>query len=593
MKSRDIIICLIATLIALAALITAGSQLDYINSQRKKMNLVRNEPLENAPPSLAFATVAMGAFRGLIVDVLWLRAENLKQQGQFFDAKQLAEWIVTLQPRLTKVWEFHAWNMAYNISASIPASQPDQRWHWIKNGYELLRDKGIVSNPTDIGLYRELANIFQHKIGGITDDANKYYKLYFARTMQPLLGAANEEYFQKLADAPTTMTEVLKDPNIVQFIKALKPTDKAFADTENLAASYLALRGNPLKYKPESFDVIDQYRGTETLEKFDIFAKAYQLRNVWKLDPKLMQQINKTYGPIDFKDPNHHLPLDWRLSNTHAIYWAVKGLQLGSQQDFEIQEANTDRIVSFALKSLYENGRLFIYKLSPQEQQDNTRPDRRPVFKETIFLRQDYRMFQPMNNSVMAIIEKYKEKELGTYEAMKIGHRNYLKSAVQEFYLAGLEEQAAKIYNEIRKMYPSEDYKVDLATFMRNRIREELQGLEITNTKAIVSPMLKNSYFLYALRQDDEAAKREEMAEEIYRIYVSGYEDEKHRIGLPSMDKLRYLALRDFLTSPFYPAEMRMSLMARIQIEKPQLYKILQKQENLFFEENKDLKSQP
>ncbi|MCK5473490.1 MAG: hypothetical protein KAI59_05610, partial [Planctomycetes bacterium] len=191
MKNKDRIICCVCIFLAIAALIAAGTQLDFINSQRYKMRLISNEPLENAPPSLAFATVAMGAFRGLVVDVLWIRADKLKQEGQFFDAKQLAEWITTLQPRFAEVWEFQAWNMAYNISVAIPATQPDQRWQWVKNGYELIRDQGIELNPKSILLYQELARIFQNKIGGISDDAHKYYKLQLAWAMGPLLGSAD------------------------------------------------------------------------------------------------------------------------------------------------------------------------------------------------------------------------------------------------------------------------------------------------------------------------------------------------------------------------------------------------------------------
>ncbi len=143
------------------------------------------------PPSLAFATVAMGAFRGLVVDILWMRADKLKEEGQFFDARQLAEWITKLQPRFAAVWEFHAWNMAYNISVAIPATQPEQRWRWVKNGYELLRDEGIPLNPKSIQLYRELARIFQHKLGGVSDDCQEYYKLQFAEEIGPLLESSD------------------------------------------------------------------------------------------------------------------------------------------------------------------------------------------------------------------------------------------------------------------------------------------------------------------------------------------------------------------------------------------------------------------
>jgi len=237
MRLRNTIICLVCIVLAAALLITAGMQLDYINSQRQKMRLISNEPLENAPPSLAFATVAMGAFRGLVVDILWLRADRLKEQGQFFDAKQLAEWITTLQPRFASVWEFQGWNMAYNISVAIPASQPQERWRWVKNGYELLRDRGIPLNPKSIGLYRELARIFQDKIGSVRDDVHKYYKLQLATGMEPLLGPADNQYFKALAEAPTDWQQIIKDANVVPIITALKTADKAFADDDEFVST--------------------------------------------------------------------------------------------------------------------------------------------------------------------------------------------------------------------------------------------------------------------------------------------------------------------------------------------------------------------
>ena len=275
MRLRDAIIWFACVIFAVALLIIAGTQLDFINSQRKQMKLISNEPLENAPPSLAFATVAMGAFRGLVVDVLWLRADRLKEQGQFFDAKQLAEWISILQPRFPSVWEFHAWNMAYNISVTIPATQPDQRWHWVKNGYELLRDRGIPLNPKAILLYRELARIFQHKIGSVSDDVHKYYKLQLAMAMEPLLGPADNQYFEALAEAPADWQQIIKDADMAALITALKAADEMFTDDDEFVNNYLSLRQKPSRFNPKAFNVIDDFRGTKALEKFDIFAKAY------------------------------------------------------------------------------------------------------------------------------------------------------------------------------------------------------------------------------------------------------------------------------------------------------------------------------
>ena len=156
MRLRDIIICLVCFFGAILLLVASSSRLERIHQMRKEMGFISTEP-EDVPPSLAFVAVGMGAFRGLVVDILWIRADAMKEQGQFFDAKQLADWITVLQPRFPMVWDFQAWNMAYNISVAMPASQWQERWKWVRNGYELLRDKGIEKNPDSIILYRSLA----------------------------------------------------------------------------------------------------------------------------------------------------------------------------------------------------------------------------------------------------------------------------------------------------------------------------------------------------------------------------------------------------------------------------------------------------
>ena len=567
MHLRDTIIWSVCITLAVALLITAGMQLDYINSERYQMKLIINKPLENAPPSLAFATVAMGAFRGLVVDILWLRADRLKEQGQFFDAKQIAEWITTLQPRFASVWEFHGWNMAYNISVAIPASQPQERWRWVKNGYELLRDEGIVLNPKSMPLYRELARIFQHKIGGVTDEAHKYYKLQLATSMEALLGPADTEFFKVLAEAPEQLEEIIKDPNIAQFISALKDADKTFNDDDGSVSNYLTLRQNPKMFKSEAFKVIDIFRGTKALKKFDIFAKAYQLRNVWKLDPVLMQEINQTYGPANWDDPNNHLPLDWRHPDTHAIYWAVLGLKTAGKEEFSVGEANTDRTVGHSLQNLFYGGKIFIYDIFPDP---NVNPADQQMTKE-VFLRPDLRMFESCNNARLAVLEKYEPiASGGTFKSLQDGHRNVLRNAVLLFYQAGHYEQARKVYNQLRELYPRDEVNVPLVQFARNYLFGKLENIGLNDAKRSIQMLLRESYFRYALRDDDEAFGREKMAEELHKHYQSAYLDE-NRINLPDFKLLRYFALLDFFNDYRYPLNLRQSLLGRIKVERPDL----------------------
>ena len=164
-------------------------------------------------------------------------------------------------------------------------------------------------------------------------------------------------------------------PNIAPFIAALKAADKNFEDDSRFVGNYLSLRQNPARFDPAAFKVIDRFRGTKALEKFDVFAKAWQLRNVWKLDPVLMLELNRTYGPTDFNDPNKHFPLDWRHPDVHAIYWAVQGLRVAGKKDvvkmgkgeYPVDEINTDRVVAHSLQNLFRYGKIFIYDVN-----DNT-----------------------------------------------------------------------------------------------------------------------------------------------------------------------------------------------------------------------------
>ena len=141
----------------------------HLNQQRETLGLTRGvAALENAPPVLMFTTVALGGFRGLIANALWIRANDMQESGKYFEMVQLADWITKLQPTIVTVWVHQAWNMAYNITVKFPDHK--DRWTWVKRAIELLRDNAIKYNPKEPLLYRELGWIFQHKMGHYMDD---------------------------------------------------------------------------------------------------------------------------------------------------------------------------------------------------------------------------------------------------------------------------------------------------------------------------------------------------------------------------------------------------------------------------------------
>src|SRR6266436_1257939 len=250
----------VCLLVLAAALLTGASRVQLqLNRDRERLGLTRIEPLENAPPVLAFTTVALGGFRGLISNALWMRASDLQEEDKFFEMAQLADWITKLEPHFVQVWLVQAWNMAYNISVKFK-DYPD-RWRWVSRGLELLRDQGLHYNPDETLIYRELAWFFQHKLGQNLDDANMYYKQQWANEMAAV--------FDK------------KKPDLEELIHPQTDDQKA--------------------------------RRRLLIEKY-------------KMDPDFMKNVNERYGP-----------LEWRLPEAHAIYWAAEGLESAKEHPTKIK----------------------------------------------------------------------------------------------------------------------------------------------------------------------------------------------------------------------------------------------------------------
>jgi len=222
---------ILSLLLAAVLVFGAGQVQKSLNVDRDRLGLTHTAVLENAPPMLAFTTVALGGFRGLISNFLWMRASDLQQDDKFFEASQLATWITSLEPHFSQVWVFQGWNMAYNISVKFKENAPGDytdRWRWVQRGVELMRDEGLKYNPDDVLIFRELAWQFQHKIGANLDDANMFYKMKWAGEMADLFGPKGTNYISLITpqtDLDRTNAAIVRekfklDPEFIKVVDA-------------------------------------------------------------------------------------------------------------------------------------------------------------------------------------------------------------------------------------------------------------------------------------------------------------------------------------------------------------------------------------
>ena len=137
---------------------------ERINRLRVEENIVEVEVFEATTPTDVWGTLLLGGFRGIAVNIVWVRAMRLQWiEKEFFELVALYEIIQALQPRFPLVWSFSAWNMAYNIAALVDT--PEEEWKWIQAGISDLKE-GIKRNPRSFRLPLELGLIYLCPLGG-------------------------------------------------------------------------------------------------------------------------------------------------------------------------------------------------------------------------------------------------------------------------------------------------------------------------------------------------------------------------------------------------------------------------------------------
>jgi hypothetical protein len=441
-------------LAVLAAVLFCGSSQmqGRLNADRQAYGFTRLTVLSNAPPILAFTTVALGGFRGLISNALWMRASELQEEERYFEMVQLSDWITTLEPHFTEVWTMQAWNMAYNIS--VKCKDFEERWKWVKRGLDLLH-KGLKANPGEANIYRELSWIFRHKIGQNLDDAHILYKIRWAQQMQNVLGG---------------------HPDFAALIHPRTPEER---------------------------------------------ERARILREDYQMDPAIIQEIDTTFGP-----------LDWRLPDAHAIYWAQMGVRNGTQQDKDLV-----RRYSYAImrQVCLRGGALPSWVTN--------------VTEENFIL-------WPNLDLVPKAVASFEETQQDVLNQIpvKTAEKNYLREMVVLLYEYNRTQEAAHWFNYLKTTFTngllSDETNMTVEAYAYKQIQAEVQELDPVKTTAFILGLTTQEYLCLIAddpEDDDRAENFRRMAEFVWQTFQSRLPKGTNgpRIALRPMAELRAGELDD------------------------------------------------
>lgn len=450
--------------------------------------------VSDAPPLVAFTSMAMGSFRGLLADVLWLRSENLKAKKSYFEMVQLARWITDLQPNYSGGTAYLAWNLAYNIS--VTSSDFEDRWYWVNEGIKLIRDKALLYNPDDPVLYKELSWIFFHKLGNVLDDANLYYKNQLAIQMTNILGSTTPD-IEALAAAPSTKTDFLKKYPADSRIWLIG----AEAGITGFDSLYNAFR-SPVKAE---VPVVFKNKLNETeFKELDSALRAILLREKMKLDPAKMAQIDRKYGKMD-----------WRVPESQAIYWATLGVEKAHGKNLPCA-----RLITQAMQAAFRGGKLLSVDAGNGQ----------------------YIQVVPNLELADAAYEAYlsTEKEFekdGSGQTFFSARINYLKDAIPLIYINGNISKAEDFLKKLQKEDGTQKNKT-LDEFVMVEFAEDVRDASVKKASAIISGLIRRSILNLIYGDHSAALANERLARYIYRKYSAENKDVK-RNALPPYKQLK------------------------------------------------------
>ncbi len=560
---RDRIIQLGAVGVLIVFLVAQGVLALQLSASVGRNKLVYADTTQKGDPPEVGLGIAMGAFRGVFVNFLWIRANNLKEAGKYYEAIDLARTITRLQPRFPRVWAFHAWNLAYNIS--VATQTPEERWQWVQSGINLIRQQGIPANPADILLHKELAWIFLHKMQGYTDDAHKYYKQMHAREWTIVLGTP-----PKVPLGQTLKTDTLRD----MYVDWLRQIAGAHDTLDEFYAAYPEGRELVQRIRTEVGVDLDERLLTahELLKSYTGYAQDVGLLPEWfrtdplvkiasdqKYDecaPHLLRHIRKRLLIDKYHmEPDRMIrytqefgPIDWRHPATHALYWSARGSEEALHRITEKNRKNydllnTDRVTIQAVQELYRTGWIIFDIANPKFYYTLPNVDFVPVYGQILEKLTDRSEF---------------DSETKVFSFYAAGHENLLRDSIRFLYRRGDKGRAAEYYELLRKAPWLNTHRPDLkdqitkplAEFVEEEITRDARQTNPSVALQEISGALLAAYISGLLNGDEQLFKNNfEYAQMFHTVYqrdqkfrtpVAG---EEGRMALPDFDRFAAIVL--------------------------------------------------
>jgi len=256
------------------------------------------------------------------------------------------------------------------------------------------------------------------------------------------------------------------------------------------------------------------------------------LRDKYKMEPQEMKEVDQLYGP-----------LEWRLRQSHALYWPTLGLKRSKKKDL----ITLRRVIYQSMQMAVLRGRL--------------------VSVDPIYYDADLSKVDRAN----AAYEQMIEEDVEMRDAIKKAHRTFLREVVYLLYTHNRLGEANQWLARVRQKYPDAiPAGQSLEEYALQRVLGNLAEPSHDRTKAILAGVILKYFLNVALDDDAQADAYDRMAQKIRQLYENRIKARKQPLAFPPLPEMKRTVLEQFLNpqSRFNP-ELQARLRTRLALPPP------------------------
>jgi hypothetical protein len=237
----------------------------------------------------------------------------------------------------------------------------------------------------------------------------------------------------------------------------------------------------------------------------DDAALRQRLHDEHGLDADTMLAVDRRYGP-----------LDWRAPDTHAVYWAWRGLQVAPADG----ALDNERMIFQGLAQAFRQGHIVF-----------------DAARDMLLSSPNLDLYPAVQRAYLDALNRYDHDE-----TVRAAYRNFLSDAMMLFFVYGRRSDAQAAYATLQTAFPEAPLDAPLETLITRGLLEEMEEISLRHAAAMIEGFFFQGVIYRALGDTPRAEAMDELARFLWQRATARFGG-RDATALPPLSQLQRMAL--------------------------------------------------